>query len=340
MAAAQKVGTDNALDHRALKLPNIPELVRVPRRMQGEDENELRWFLDDPPVAGIIARGGFGAMLERAEAFGYGALPCRKCGGTWRARRRRKDGSVMITNWRDGTGRRPKKHFGVQETYATALARYRVAMRRELRIVIVSHHADPAMRAAIDEAFRARGERAMTDAELRELFPALPDGWTTECKPCQGIGIVSRRLPTHAEVTAWPTGSSKRSGALEARGADELVERSAGRASLSDGYAGVSLGELERYLAVDVLLRDVAELAPIARVALEEYYGPEIARGNHGRLAYRQRREASGFEALWPFTSVPNATMAVDKGRRMREAEQLYSFGCSVFNLCAYGAGA
>src|SRR6185436_8539230 len=146
MAAMQTVGlTTSQGSALGLVLPLIPELSRVPQRLHAEDEGELRWFLDDPPIAAVFKSGGFGAALERAEAFGYGALPCRKCGGTWRMRRRMRDGSEVVTDWRDGTGRRPKKHFGIQETYAVALARYRLDQQREHGVAIVSRHPeDPA----------------------------------------------------------------------------------------------------------------------------------------------------------------------------------------------------
>lgn len=342
MAAAQTIGKPT--EFPSLELPSVDGTDRVPQRIPAEDEHELRWYLDDPPVAGLARTGGFGGQLERAEAFGYGALPCRACGGTWRRRRRNRDGSETVTNWRDGTGRRPKKHFGRQETYATALARYRVDMRRLHRIELVSSHpADPQARAAVVEAFRRRGQRVMTEAELRELFPQLPDDLTVTCGACNGIGVVPRRAAKHGEVTVWPTGSSKRTGAREGLGIGELVGRAIdqGAVAVSDGYSGVHLGDLERYLDVDRVLRDVAELSVVARVVLEEYYGPRFV-DEGGRLrGLRTKARPTAFEALWPLTSVgPGAAPKDAAGRRAAEATALYDHACACWNLAAYGAGA
>jgi hypothetical protein len=331
-----------------LALPKVPGLDQVAWRISAEDEGEIRWRLSEPLLASITSSGGVGAMLEIAESFGYGALPCRKCGGRWRRRRRLEDGTEVVEGWKDGTGRRPKKHFGVRETYATALARYRTEMKREHRIVIVSKHPeDPVVRAAVEEAFKKRGERVMTEAELRELFPTLPDtnDWTEPCKECKGLGVVPRRGATHAEVTVWPTGSSKRTGAREAVGADELVER-AERGSarwLNDGYGVVSLGSLERYLAVEIVLRDVATLSPLARVGIEEYYAPpRRERWEPGKFDPIQ--VPTGHRALWPLTPAGRepkcSSAAAEKerqARRAREADALYDHMCACWNLAAYG---
>lgn len=342
MAAAQTIGIPT--DAARFELPHVDGADRVPQRLTAEDEGELRWYLDDPVVAGIGKSGGFGGQLERAECFGYGALPCRKCGGAWRMRRRKRDGTEIVIGWRDGTGRRPKKHFGRQETYAGALARYRRAMVREHRIVIVSHHPDdPGIKAAVREAFDARNEHPLTEAELRDLFPALPDEWTVECNACGGLGVAPRRLPSHAEVTVWPMGSSKRTGARVAVGTDEIFASavSAGSSAVSDGYAGVSLGKIERYLDVDRILRDVAALSVVARVALEEYYGPAQVQTPGLARGIKLDRRPTAFEALWPLTSFGAGKVPAEfVGRRAAEAEQLYSHACACWQIAAYGAGA
>lgn len=336
MAAAQQVGTP--VDAASFTLPHVPGTDRVPQRIAAEDEAELRWFLDSPPVACLAQSGGFGAQLERAESFGYGALPCRKCGGAWKMRRRKRDGTEVVIGWRDGTGRRPRKHFGKQETYAAALARYRRAMVREHRIVVVTHHpADPAVKAAVRAAFDARDQHPLTEAELRELFPALPDDWTTECNACGGIGVVPRRAPTHTEVTVWFTGSSKQEGRTPK--AVQEVADAADRA-YADGFTAVSRAELERYLEVERLLRDVAALSLVARVALEEYYAPRTVQTVGLARGAKFTPRPTAFEALWPLTSVGLiAASAGAKARRMRESQELYSHACSVYNLAAYGAG-
>ncbi len=333
---------------RRLGIPHVDGIDQVPRRLHAEDEIELRWFLDDPRLGGIRGTSDFGAQLARAESFGFGALPCRTCGGKWK----RKNGpsGEEVTAWRDGTGRRPNKRFGTQETYAVALARYRTEQMRQglqvtpggprLQVVTVSrHHADPTIRAAEAEAFAALGQIALTHEETREFWPTLPDEQTSTCPSCKGIGVVPRRAPTHAEVTAWPTGSSKQPGAREAVGADQLVARAAlsGR-DVWDGYSGVSLRDLERYVDVDMCLRDTASTSPLARYVLEEYYGPPVLRRNSAER-FRTVREV-GFEALWPLTKVgTTARTTADKSKRASEVAALYAHACGVYNLCAYGMG-
>jgi hypothetical protein len=347
---------------RRLGLPFVPGIEKVPRRLLAADEIDLRWFLDDPRLSGIRGSSDFGAQLARAESYGYGALPCRACGGTWSRRFiSKKTGLEVVTGWRDGTGYCPKKRRGKggkQESYSEALARYRHEQRQKLKIVIVSKHPDdPATRAAVYEAFKRRGERVMTEAELRELFPTLPHPgdpdcaeWTAPCPACKGIGVVERRVSRHAEVTVWPTGSSKRPGAREPVGADELVARAAVKGTaVWDGYSGVSLTELERFLAVELVLRDVAALSVAARVVLEEYYGPAQKR-RHGQPrglllkgnlvgGLKVTTRDLGFQALWPLTTVGAKAELTDaeKSQRAAEVAALYAHGCGCFNLAAYG---
>jgi hypothetical protein len=340
-----------------LKLPDVPGIELVPSRLLADDELDLRWFLDDPRLATIRGSSDFGAQLKRAESYGYGALPCRACGGRWSRRYEDENGKEVITGWRDGTGWMPKKHFGRQESYAAALARYRYEKRKELKIVIVSKHPDDGTHQAIVDAFRKRGERAMTEADLRAAFPALPQPgeddwkqWSVPCPACDGIGVVERRLPRHAAVTVWPTGSSKRPGAREAVGVDELVARAARRGTaVWDGYSGVSLTELERYVSVERVLKDVAGLSVAARVVLEEYYGPKVVRrhGQPQRLSHGTPVNAGsiefrgqGFQALWPMTTVgATAKTEEEKSRRAAEVAALYQHGCRVYNIAAYGSG-
>src|SRR5688500_1699408 len=183
-------------------LPPILGLELLPRRLDADDEADLRWRFSSPEIATASGASSMGPSLERAESYGYGALPCRRCGGRWR-RRVRRDGEVTIVGWRDGTGREPRKRFGKRETYAGALARYRVEQQRKHRIVVISRHADdPTLREATIKAFWDRGEQVVTPEELREMFPTLPESETRPCQSCGMIGVVPRRSATAGEVTA------------------------------------------------------------------------------------------------------------------------------------------
>jgi len=331
-------------------LPDIPELHRSSRRIDSDDESEIRYFLRNWRVSDIAASSGsFGNQLEQAEAFGFGALPCRRCGGKWRARRLPKDRQcpdcrtslpagtyacpgcrrAFISSWQDGTGQAPRNRFGKRISYATALAEYRCKMQRELGIVLSSKpvpkpelgvDAEQIWRASV-EAFAAQGKRLMTDADLRELFPRLPENECEQCKECGGIGVTPRRAPTHGEITAWPTGSSKQLGGAESDDAAAMTRKlSEGRTAVSDGKACVHLAELERYLGMQTLLADVGRTAMIARVAIEEYYI-----GDNGMAALEVVCGIVGFG------DKPSAA-------RTRAANELRDFSCQVFNLCAYGA--
>lgn len=350
MAAQQAIGTTpRTLETRPrairfdLQLPSIARLETVPRRLRAEDEAELRWYLDAPLIANLLQGSGFGNQLERAEAFGYGALPCVKCGGRYRVRRRKKDGKEVVIGWRDGTGRQPKKRFGKQESYMAALARYRTEQRRSQRIVIASGEPTPEL---VEEHWQ-RGEMLMTEETFREAFPSLPDDWTRSCQRCGGIGVVPRRLPTHAEVTVWPTGSSKGPGAtkipLDAKKLDATTK--AQIAAMVDGHGIVSFWDLARYQLVDSILRDVAAISPIARAGLEAYYAPQATTT---RVVLRQvRRDAKhGYAALEPLTPAFHEPKGEDDGdadrksRMVAQRDALFDHASKAWNLAAYGAGA
>ena len=91
-------------------LPSIPRLAKVPQRLSADDEAELRWRLQNPVVASLAEQGSsFGVQLERAEAFGFGAVPCKRCGGSFRARRSKRDGEerfeqIPDSDWKPGRG--------------------------------------------------------------------------------------------------------------------------------------------------------------------------------------------------------------------------------------------
>lgn len=308
----------------AFALPDIPELQRVPRRIDAEDEGELRWYLRGPAVASIAhSSGAFGNQLEIASAFGFGSLPCRRCGGKFRARKR--GAKETIVDWRDGTGLAPKDHFGKRVTYAAALADYRKRMQREHRIVL-SSKPTPKPETGLDAeqlwqgsvaAFKAQGKRLMTDAAFRSLFDRLPESLCQPCRPCQGIGVVPRRAAAHVEVTAYPTGSSKHGSGKpdESMGS---VKTKNGRSWLTDGPVTVSFTEIERYREMHTALADVAKLSPIALYSLEEYY-----------------RDENGQRALEAFVE---ERFGLTGAARMRAASALRDHQCACFNLASYGA--
>jgi hypothetical protein len=359
-----------ATDERAglvlpnLTIPHIDLLRFVPQRIADDDERELRWYLDSPLVASVSSGGGsFGAALERAESYGFGALPCRRCGGRWRRivtrlNARTQELEQVVIGWRDGTGRQPKDRRGKggkRETYADALARYRVEQRLKLKIVIGTYPS-PSEESGVDAeklwdatvaSYWARGEALMTEADFREAFPTLPDELTTPCKRCGGIGVVPRRNPgEHAEITAWPTGSSAGTGGrenLDADGISNALERHS--TGISDGAAVVSFRDLERWRAVDVLLADVGAMSPLARLALEAYYAPRHggAAATRNRAQHRSTESFSGgwgreaLASLVPARFETCSTPAALKSRTAREVEELYSHACQCWNACANG---
>jgi len=304
-------------------LPDIPQLRHAPRRIDAEDEAELRWFMRGPIVASVArSSGAFGNQLEVASAFGYGSIPCIRCGG--RFRKRKRGGKENVVDWRDGTGLAPKDHFGKRVTYATALADYRKRMQKEHGIVLMSK---PAPRDGIDpesawnairEAFDAQGKHLMTDAAFRSLFDHLPEQLCQPCRVCQGIGVVPRRAAAHVEVTAYPTGSSKHGGTEERADLWALSERMSKGGVVKDGSARIGMHELERYRAMHTLLADVAGMSMLALLSLEEYYADD--NGQRSIEVFVEER------------------FGLKGAARMRAASELRDHQCQVFNLAAYGA--
>jgi hypothetical protein len=306
-------------------LPDIPELARVPRRLLEEDEQEIRFALQHHGAAMILeSKGAFGGQLERAECYGFGALPCRRCGGTWRRRQRAGKGTVV--DWVDGTGMAPRDHFGKRVRYAVALASYRKRMQKQHGIVL-SSHPKPSPESGLDaqamwdqivSAFAAQGKRVMTDAQFRAVFAKLPEEECQPCKLCSGIGVVPRRSVAQVEITVFPTGSSKGGkGSRENDDADDIQRKLAeGMRATVDGSVGVHFVELARHQSVMRLLRDAAALSTPAALAIEEYY---VAPGG-------------GFQRLEELCAV----IGFEQTRRM--AEELYGHACAVYNLVAYGA--
>lgn len=252
-----------------LTIPKLRALENARTRIDDDDEREIRFHMSDPCLAHIRGSSGFGGQLERASEIGYGPLPCRRCGGKWRMKLVAVEGErdrEVWKEWRDGTGFAPKKtRKGKRVTYAAALKRYRVKMQAKLKIEITTYPKPPAGSTvdpesawlALIAAFAVRGQRLMTERELNELFPELPESECETCDGCNGLGIVPRQSGAHSGITAWPTGSSKQQG------------ESNGEARLSLSHTAA-----ERYLAVAAQLQAVAKLSPLARLAIEEYYSP------------------------------------------------------------------
>jgi hypothetical protein len=188
--------------------------------------------------------------------YGYGSLPCRRCGGRWRSRRRNgKDAGV---EWRDGTGLCPKDHFGKRVSYATALAAYRARMQREHRIVLSSKPV-PKPELGIDgeelweasvAAFKAQDKKLMTDAAFRSMFDRVPEELCQPCRMCQGIGVIPRRAAAHVEITAYPTGSSKHGATARRKDPGDALADMSSTGVVQDGFGIVAMGELERYREV------------------------------------------------------------------------------------------
>lgn len=302
-------------------LPEIPRLHHAARRIDSEGEGELRWFFSGPPIASVSSSSGaFGNQLEIASAFGFGSLPCRRCGGRFRTRKR--GAKETIVDWRDGTGMAPKDHFGQRVTYAAALAQYRKRMQKEHQIVLTSK---PEPREGIDPdqaweamvwAFKAQGKVLMTDQAFRAAYDRVPDEHCKPCLPCQGIGVVPRRAAAHVEVTAYPTGSSKHGSGKADDGSQP--ERQIKKGVLRDGAVVVSLRELDRYRDMRTILADVVGMSPIALESLEEYYCQE-----NGQRAL-ERFVEERFGLVGP--------------ARLRAASQLRDHQCQVYNIAAFGA--
>lgn len=323
LMARDNVG-DRDLKPEPFALPRLPALNDAIIRLDDADEQELRWYFRNPAVATLTrSSGAFGNQLEIASAYGYGSLPCRRCGGRWRTRRRA--GKATVVDWRDGTGLCPKDHFGKRVTYAAALADYRQRMQRTHAIVL-SSKPTPKPGSGIDgeqlwqgsvEAFRAQGKQLMTEEAFRAAFDRVPEELCQPCRPCQGIGVIPRRAAAHVEITAYPTGSSKHGTTARRKDPQAAVEAMGGSGVVNDGFGIVAMGELARYREVHEVVADVASMSPIAAVALEEYYSEPGGQRALDELV-------TGFYGL--------------KGAAMvRAASALKDHMCAAFYLAAYG---
>jgi hypothetical protein len=169
----------------------------------------------------------------------------------------------------------------------------------------------------------------MTEDSFRELYAVLPEELCQPCAICRGLGVVPRRAPAHVEVTCWPTGSSAELGHAE-----------------GDRAVTVNHGDAERYLAIDIALRDVATLSPLARIAIEAYYRPKETRirAITGRRLHAPAPQATAWEALHELTPAANEPESTrgpadaHASRLAREAAELYDHAGRCWNAAAYGA--
>jgi hypothetical protein len=346
-------------------LPHIPRLKQVPQRIDADDEAEIRWRLVNPVIASLAEMGsGFGLQLERAESFGFGAVPCKRCGGRWRVKRSARDGEEYFpeADWQGGRGWMPKDRFGKRISYATAYAEHLVVMKRVHKIVIIDRpkpkpgagFTAEQVWSALAEHHKARGETLMTEQELREYFPDLPEEGCEPCDACDGLGIVPRRTPWHAPITAFPTGSSKEPASGSVRDdAATLMRKAALGGPMADATTVLEWGMLARWFAVERLLADVAGIAPIARLALEGFYRPQTLEEQDYATRFHEcssllnsnrTAQPHGWAALNELTPSARSPEAADSPRhgvwraeRDAEAAKLYDFACAAWNLTAYG---
>jgi hypothetical protein len=131
------------------------------------------------------------------------------------------------------------------------------------------------------------------------------------------MGIVPRRAPAHVEVTCWPKGSSVQQGSPNG---DHMVHLS---------------GEVHWYLGLELALQAMARLSPIARAALEAYYAPKERRDQRG-LKHAQKTAWDALHALTEAGNEPDPQGAEKRSweaRRARQAQELYTHTCRVWNL-------
>lgn len=318
-------------------LPDVPGIYGAPVRLDDAEEALLRWYFGDPAVASVArSSGSFGAQLEIASAYGYGSVPCRRCGGRWRMRR--KNGRDVLVDWRDGTGLCPRDHFGKRVTYASALAAYRQKMQREHAIVLSSvptPKPDSGVTGeqlwdSMVEAFARQGKALMTDAAFRALFDRLPEELCRPCQACGGIGVVPRRAAAHVEVTAYPTGSSKHGTTARRKDPEAAIADMNERGVVADGFGLVAMGELARYREMHEVMADVARLSPLAAVSLEEFYSAPGTRWD--RLGSTRQGGQRALEAL------VTELYDVDGPVAARAASKLRDHQCAVYHVAAYGA--
>lgn len=288
-------------------------LELVPSRIPTKDAVDLRWFLDNPPIASI-ASSSFGASLARAGLFGYGSTPCLRCGGD----RRRG---------RAGTGFSPRSG----KPYRKELAAYRRNHLSALGLRLV-RDAEKVRRTvelmAILDVDGAVPLRMVTTDQAQDLVPELPLELCLPCRSCDCRGVVPRATHARRTVTARPTGNSVPVGGSEA-------------AANVDGAALIRYGRVDRRLA------KVETLYPGARVVLETYYDPSggdltclwlLTPGGQAVLEHAPNpmklppalllhndREAQ--------KQAPDEARRARHARASREASELFDRGCRAWNI-------
>lgn len=278
-----------------------------PQRLPADASADLRWFCGRPPLAALPATGSVGGQLERAAALGLGPVPCRKCGGYWRA-----DDNGEIIEWRDASGYFPStRHFPGKPTYAQALATYRRQVIRDQKLTVVGDNGNAAALELVREEAAKHGLTVVTEEQFRTMTPHIPEELCDECKRCNGLRVVPRRPHARGEITAYPTGNSKPLGS----GVRFKQETEA----LADGEvttSGIYWDGLARWNRIDENLCRVGNRSEVARVALERYYEPDGPGWVLGLIGYR----TAGLDALDPLT--PEGQRAA--GRRRGAVAEAY----------------
>jgi hypothetical protein len=238
-----------------------------PQRLDAQSSRDVRWYAGRPPLAALPATGSVGGQLERAAALGLGPVPCRKCGGYWRA-----DDNGDIVEWRDASGWFPStRHFPGRPTYAQALATYRRQVIRDQKLTVVGDNGNEAALELVREEAKKHGLTVVTEEQFRVMVPHIPEELCDECKRCKGLRVVERRSHSRGEITAYPTGSSKKGSGGRWKQETE---------ALADGdvqTSGIYWEGLARWNRVDENLCRVGNVAEVARVALERFHEPDHA---------------------------------------------------------------
>ena len=236
MVAAEAESTVQVV-HARTPARRVSYLELVPSRLVAKDAQDLRWFLDNPPIAQVSA-SSFGASLARAGLYGYGSMPCLRCGGD------RKRG-------RPGTGFSPRSG----KPYRKELERYRRAYLAALGFRLVQDTAKARRTQELMQVLDVAGEvrQVVTREQVQDLVPELPLELCLPCNPCGSRGIVPKLTHTRRPITARPTCE---------------VSNSTEPSAAVDGAALIRWCRVERRLA------KAQSLDPGCRIVLETYYGP------------------------------------------------------------------
>ncbi len=272
-----------------------------------EDAAELAWYLKGPRFSDADTESGFGAQLERAEALGFGPIPCRRCGGKWKSKHR-KDGVEVEADWKDGRGWEPNpRFFPGKTTYAEALAILRRRVIKEQGLVVVERPTPELYADAVAQALAKEGKREITRIAFNELTNEVPIELCVPCEKCKGIGVVPRRSHTKHEVEAYPTGSSKPLGVHEMA-------------------VTISFASVVRYGRVERRLFNVANSSPFARMVLCRWHAPVIPNGIDAVV----EETAAYHAAMAP--GVPKGERGLLLARARIEAGKAYEVAARLWN--------